>query len=232
MQQPELFSHSDFGIEAVLKSIAKASPNKFEAAFRNSGMSRLAGVDEVGRGPLAGPVVACACVLPQKSEFIGLTDSKLLSSNEIERLHDEITTSEGVDYSIGIVDADEIDRINILQATILAMQQAIDSLHIPPEFVVVDGNRSLPISIPCATAVKGDRHITSVCAASVIAKFARDELMRMYHRRWPEYGFAEHKGYGTAFHLEKLKEFGPCPIHRKSFAPVIEALSPQQLILL
>jgi ribonuclease HII len=230
--QQELFPLDELGIETVVKSVAAAQPSEFEKFFYSTPLQRLAGVDEAGRGPLAGPVVAAACVLPQGALFEGLTDSKLLSSDEIHRLYREITSHPNVDFEVGIVDADEIDRIDILQATLLAMRHAIYSLKVLPDFVVIDGNRSLQIPIPNAAVIKGDRYIRSISAASVIAKYTRDELMKVYDQRWPEYGFAEHKGYGTPLHIQKLKEFGPCPIHRKSFAPVIQELIPSQLSLL
>lgn len=233
MRQLELFARTkERSKKSELQELAKKRPSVLERQLKKRGIRRFAGVDEVGRGPLAGPVVACACVLPEGVSFKGLQDSKLLSEDSIARLYHELTSCPGIDYSVAIVDHEIIDRINILQASLQAMRQAIEGLKIPPEMVVIDGN-TIPaaLSMPCLAVVKGDMHCSSVSAASVIAKFLRDEMMREYDKKWPEYGFASHKGYGTELHFEKLQQYGPCLIHRKTFSPVSELIGPHQLEL-
>lgn len=233
MRQLELFARSEGRSKnGELQELAKKKPSTLERQLKKRGIRRFAGVDEVGRGPLAGPVVACACVLPEGATFKGLADSKLLSEQVIERLYHALTEHPGVEYALSIVDHEVIDRINILQASLMAMRQAVEGLAVPPEIVVVDGNRiPAALSMPCLAVVKGDSYCSSVSAASVIAKFTRDHIMREYDKMWPEYGFASHKGYGTAFHFEKIQHHGPCPIHRKTFAPIATFLSPSQLTL-
>ena len=206
--------------------------SSLETDLRKRGCSLIAGVDEAGRGPLAGPVVACAAIVPFKMHLPGLTDSKLLSDRELNLLYQRLTSSKNVVFATASVDSDEIDRINILQASLKAMHLAVQRLSIRPEAVIVDGCFPLEtLSVPCFAVVKGDRLCRRVSAASVIAKVTRDELMRKYDQEWPQYGFASHKGYGTALHLRRLQEYGPCPIHRRSFAPVAERLAPTQLYL-
>lgn len=230
MRQLELFARcTGRSKNGELQELANKKPSALEKQLKKRGIRRFAGVDEVGRGPLAGPVVACACVLPEGAIFKGLADSKLLSEQLIDRLYHELTSSAGIDYAVSIVDHETIDRINILQASLLAMRQAVEGLSVPPELVVVDGNRTpTELSIPCLAVVKGDSFCSSVSAASVIAKFIRDQIMRDYDKIWPEYGFASHKGYGTPLHFEKLQALGPCPIHRKTFSPVSGLISPSQ----
>ncbi len=184
----------------------------------------IAGVDEAGRGPLAGPVVAAACILPKGFLLEGINDSKLLSSEFREELFLKLQDNPDVHFCIAGVDSKKIDEINILQATMLAMKKSVEGLAKQPDFVLVDGNRKFDHSIPMQTYVKGDSRSISIAAASVFAKCHRDKLMRSYHEKWPEYGFDRHKGYGTAFHREALKKYGPCPIHRFSFAPVSSSL--------
>jgi ribonuclease HII len=233
MRQLELFATTKQRSKTVeLEQLAKKRPSTLERQLRKRGIRRFAGVDEVGRGPLAGPVVACACILPEGAIFKGLKDSKLLSEEVIGRLYHELTECPEIDYSVAIVDHQIIDRINILQASLQAMRQAVEGLKNPPEIVVVDGNR-IPekLPMPCLAVVKGDSYCSSVSAASVIAKYLRDQIMRDYDKQWPEYGFASHKGYGTPLHFEKIQQYGPCPIHRKTFSPISELLAPQQLTL-
>ena len=178
----------------------------------------MAGVDEVGRGPLAGAVYAAAVVLDPFSEIVGLKDSKQLSAKRREEL-DIVIREEAVDYAIAWANVEEIDEINILQASMLAMERAVSSLIVPVEFALIDGNR-LP-KLPCAAEwlIKGDSKSDAIKAASIIAKVARDREMQVLDKQYPEYGLAQHKGYPTAAHLTALREFGPSPIHRKSFAP-------------
>lgn len=233
MRQLELFELTkEQSKDGELRQVAKKKPSALERQLKKHGIRRFAGVDEVGRGPLAGPVVACACVIPDGVCFTGLKDSKLLSQKTLDRLYHELIGCPGIDYSVAIVGHEVIDRINILQASLQAMRQAVEGLKVPPEMVVVDGNRvPAALSMPCLAVVKGDSHCPSVSAASVIAKFLRDQIMQEYDKKWPEYGFASHKGYGTSLHFEKLQQYGPCPIHRKTFSPISELIGPQQLTL-
>jgi ribonuclease HII len=178
-------------------------------------------VDEAGRGPLAGPVVAAAVVLPNGLFIEGVRDSKQLTSLQREQLYQAIQ-SQAVDYGIGIVDHEVIDRINILQATRLAMCRAVLTLKKPPDFLLIDAVDLPDMTIPQLAIVKGDLLCHSIAAASILAKVTRDRLMLEYHQTYPQYNFFSHKGYGTVEHLKKLKEYGPCPIHRKSFKGVQE----------
>ncbi len=183
----------------------------------------IAGVDEVGRGPLAGPVVTAAVILDERYQIDGLADSKRLSEKKRQQLDEEIR-ERALDYSIGEANVSEIDRINILQATLLAMQRAVAGLSISPDRVLVDGNR-LP-SFPCdaEAIVGGDGLIAEISAASIIAKVYRDRMMNELHLEYPEYGFDSNKGYPTRLHREALKKYGVTPFHRRSFAPVKLAL--------
>jgi ribonuclease HII len=183
----------------------------------------IAGVDEVGRGPLAGAVVAAAVILQADHGIIGLADSKKLSEKKRERLYDEIM-QRALAVSIGRAEVNEIDEINILNAALLAMQRAIESLSITPTHVLVDGNRCPEVSMPITAVIKGDEKIESISAASIIAKVTRDREMLDLDQQYPGYAFAAHKGYGTKKHMESLRELGPCPIHRRSFAPVAQLL--------
>ena len=181
-----------------------------------------AGVDEVGRGPLAGPVYAAAVVLDPFIGIDGLRDSKALSAKRREELS-AIIRSESADFSIGRVDVEEIDRINILEASLLAMQRAVSGLRVPLDFVLVDGNRAPSFSCPSGYLVKGDTKFDAIKAASIVAKVARDTEMCEVDSLYPGYGFAQHKGYGTQAHMQALQQHGPCEIHRMSFAPVRRA---------
>ena len=182
----------------------------------------VAGVDEVGRGPLAGPVVAAAVILDDLKPVKGLRDSKALTALRRERLYDEIM-ARALCVSIAEASAQEIDRLNILQATLLAMQRAVDRLRLPPRLVLVDGNRLPVLKTPAHAIVKGDTKVAAISAASIVAKVYRDRLCLDLHDRFPAYGFDGHKGYPTAVHLQALHEHGPCPEHRRSFAPVRRA---------
>ena len=183
----------------------------------------VAGVDEAGRGPLAGPVVAAAVILDPSRPIVGLADSKKLSAARREQLAIEIR-AKALAWALGRAEVAEIDRVNILQATLLAMQRAVTALDIAPGQALVDGNRCPPLACPCRAIVKGDATVPAISAASILAKVARDAELRQLHERYPDYGFARHKGYPTAVHLEALRRLGPCPEHRRSYAPVAAVL--------
>ncbi|HHR5900665.1 TPA: ribonuclease HII [Providencia alcalifaciens] len=183
----------------------------------------IAGVDEVGRGPLVGAVVTAAVILDPNNPIEGLADSKKLSEKKREKLFDEIK-EKALCWCIGRAEPEEIDQLNILHATMLAMQRAVEGLSIKPEFVLVDGNRCPKLDMPSQAVVKGDSLVQEISAASILAKVVRDREMVELDKAFPEYGFAKHKGYPTAYHLEKLAEFGATEFHRKSFAPVRRAL--------
>jgi len=182
-----------------------------------------AGVDEAGRGPLAGPVVVAAVILPAEYELESLDDSKRLSALKRERLVPQIE-AQAIAFRVEFVEIDEIDRVNILQATLNGMQRAIEKLEPAPQRVMIDGNRAPHLCCEVKTVIGGDRLIASISAASVLAKVYRDRLMLAMHHLYPGYGFDRHKGYPTALHLDRLRMLGPCPIHRKSFAPVRKAI--------
>lgn len=205
------------------------SPDRFahERNLRDRGIASVAGIDEAGRGPLAGPVVAAAVVLPVAwldeglpASLAGLNDSKQLTEKKRERLFSAIHECAGIDFAVAVVEADEIDRINILQATHAAMNRALAALQTPPPHAVVDGNPVKTLTVPQTAIVKGDSLSFSIAAASVLAKVTRDRLMIGHDRSFPAYGFAKHKGYGTRQHLAAIERLGPCPIHRMSFAPL------------
>lgn len=181
---------------------------------------RWAGVDEAGRGSLAGPVVAAACILPSDFSTTYLRDSKQLSPDQRERLFAQLTHHAGVVYGIGVVASTVIDEINILQASMQAMEIAIAHLSQVPERLLVDGNRCPKTWIPCQPIVRGDTLEPLIMAASILAKVTRDRIMTTLHDQWPEYGFNRNKGYGTSHHLEALARFGVCQEHRRSYAPV------------
>ncbi len=183
----------------------------------------VAGVDEAGRGPLAGPVIAAAVILDSSRPIVGLADSKKLSATRREQLAIEIR-AKALAWALGRAEVAEIDRVNILQATLLAMQRAVTALDIAPGQALVDGNRCPPLACPCRAIVKGDATVPAISAASILAKVARDAELRQLHERYPDYGFARHKGYPTAVHLEALRRLGPCPEHRRSYAPVAAVL--------
>lgn len=189
---------------------------EFEKQKRAEGYELICGVDEAGRGPLAGPVFAAAVILPSDYEIEGINDSKKLSPKKREKLFDEII-EHAVACSIRSCDQKNIDEINILQATMLAMKTAVESLSVKPEIVFVDGNRLPNWEIPSESIVKGDATSASIAAASILAKVSRDRYMMEMDKKYPEYEFAKHKGYPTELHYEKLREYGPCEIHRKTF---------------
>ena len=180
-----------------------------------------AGVDEAGRGPLAGPVVAAAVILPEAFAIDGLDDSKKLTHRQRVEILDRITSS-ALCLAIGIVEHLDIDRINILRASLLAMEIAVNKLEKKPDFLLIDGNQRTSLLIPQETVVKGDSRCCSIAAASILAKVRRDEIMDEYHELYPEYNFRSHKGYPTREHLEAIRKHGPCPIHRISFRGVLQ----------
>ena len=191
----------------------------YEQELYNKGIRYIAGVDEVGRGPLVGPVVTAAVILPV-GYFNGLiNDSKKLSEKRRNELY-EIIMRDALSVSIGMMDNKVIDDVNIYEATKLAMYQAINNLEIKPEYVLIDAMKLSDLEMPSESIIKGDSKSETIAAASIIAKVTRDRLMLQYDEQYPEYGFAQHKGYGTAEHIAALRKYGPCSIHRKSFEPV------------
>ncbi len=188
----------------------------FEHEKRAMGYKYICGVDEAGRGPLAGPVFAAAVILPWDYEIDGVNDSKKLSEKKREKLFDEII-EHALAYSIQSRDNFVIDEINILAATMQTMKNAVEDLSITPDIVYVDGNRIPQLSVPTEYVIHGDAVSASIAAASILAKVSRDRFMYEMDKKYPEYGFAKHKGYGTKLHYEKLREFGPCEIHRMTF---------------
>lgn len=196
---------------------------EFEGAARLCGYRRIAGVDEAGRGPLAGPVVAAAVVLPVRCRLSRVDDSKQLSEGQRERLYAAIL-KQAVGMGIGSADVGEIDRLNILEATRLAMRRAIDQLTPPADYLLIDAVTLPGIRISVRPIIKGDSLSLSIAAASIIAKVRRDRLMAKYHEMFPEYDFLSHKGYCTTGHLQQLARHGPCPIHRRTFMPVHEVI--------
>ena len=193
----------------------------FEKNLVESGYKYVAGVDEAGRGPLAGPVVAAAVILPEEFSSNQLNDSKKLSSSKREKIYNELMNVDSkVISAFAVIDEVVIDKINILRATHMAMAQASSTLSIEPSFVIIDGMPIKDFPFNNESIIKGDSKSLSIAAASVIAKVERDRIMLNYSKEYPEYKFEKHKGYGTKLHLDALKKFGPCKIHRKSFAPV------------
>ena len=199
---------------------------RHEKKLRGDGCVLIAGIDEVGRGPLAGPVVAAAVILPEKFRHKTLNDSKKLSAEQRERIYMELTAREDVHWSVCVVEVEEIDRINILRASHEAMRRAVTTLTTAPDHALIDGKPVRPFPIPHTALVGGDALSFSIAAASVIAKVTRDRIMVELDQRHPGYEFAKHKGYGTELHLARLKAHGPCPIHRRTFLPVEQAELP------
>ncbi|TMP95808.1 MAG: ribonuclease HII [Verrucomicrobia bacterium] len=197
---------------------------RYEKKLRANGVVRVAGIDEAGRGALAGPVVAAAVVLPEKFRHCRLNDSKQLAPELREEIYVELTSNSQIKWTIGVVDSIEIDRINILRASHNAMRFAVRALIEQPDHVLIDGLPVIPFPFPQTAIIDGDCISMSIAAASVIAKVTRDRMMRDFCARFPQYSFSQHKGYGTELHLLKLHEFGPCSIHRRSFEPVAQPL--------
>lgn len=189
---------------------------EFEDELYSSGVKLLCGIDEAGRGPLAGPVCAAACILPSGVEIPGLNDSKKVSEKKREEIYDQIIAA-AISYGIAFADVSEIEENNILNATYFAMNRAYAKLCPVPELALVDGNRKEGLNFPAKCMVKGDATCADIAAASILAKVTRDRYMREMAKIYPQYGFDKHKGYGTAAHYAALREFGPCPIHRPSF---------------
>ena len=196
-----------------------------EQMLADKGYETICGVDEVGRGPLAGPVVAAAVIMPPSISIEGLTDSKKLSPRQRERIFEEIVEM-GLVCAVGVIDHECIDRMNILKASLMAMRKAVMDLKQSPDIILVDGNYPIPnIEQPQFAVVGGDRQCQSISAASIVAKITRDRIMDRYEALFPSFSFAKHKGYPTAEHLEELREHGPSDIHRKSFKPVAELVN-------
>ena len=189
---------------------------EIEDGFFDEGIKTICGVDEAGRGPPAGPVCAAAVILPPHLQIPGLTDSKKLTDKKRRELF-PIIQEQAIAYGIGFADEQEIDEVNILQATFLAMERALSGLGVKPELALIDGNREKDFGLPVKTVVKGDSLSANIAAASILAKVSRDDVMLQMEERYPGYGFAVHKGYGTKAHYEALRAKGPCPIHRMTF---------------
>lgn len=200
-------------------------PYEYDQLIRKEGFGIIAGVDEAGRGPLAGPVVAASVILPGGVRIEGVRDSKKIQGKEREQLFEEIFFN-AIDIGIGIVDAVEIDRINILEATKLAMHRAITNLTKKPDIVLIDALNIPSVDIRQKSIIKGDAKSASIAAASIIAKVIRDSIMKEYHRIYPQYDFVRHKGYATKTHLDRIEKYGPSPIHRKSFQKVMDLRFP------
>ena len=190
---------------------------KTDKEFYDMGLNYICGIDEAGRGPLAGPVVVASVIMPKDSRIEGVNDSKKVSEKKREKLYDQIL-EEAISYGIGIIYQDEIDEINILQATKKGLTEALKSMKVKPDAILVDALTGIDtLGIPYKSMIKGDATSYSIAAASIVAKVTRDRIMREWDSVYPEYGFAGHKGYGTAKHIAAIKQYGLCPIHRKSF---------------
>ena len=200
-----------------------------ENAARMNGFQFIAGIDEAGRGPMAGPVVAASCIIPAEVYFPGVNDSKQLTPEERDDLFEIISKDVRIHYGIGVISHEEIDRVNIYQAAMLAMLQSLANLDLRPDFLLVDGLHLQHPEILCEKIIGGDALSQSIAAASILAKVTRDRIMKEYHKIWPLYGFDQHKGYCTHQHIEALIKFGPCQIHRRSFEPVYDDLYSLQL---
>ena len=198
----------------------------FEIALQNRGLRRIAGIDEAGRGPLAGPVAAAAVILPANFSCAGLDDSKKISAAKREVLYERLTTDPEIFWTVATADREEIDRLNILKATHLAMWRAAEALDPLPDHCLIDGLPVKNFPLPHDGIVKGDGLSLSIAAASIIAKVTRDRIMRELDREFPQFGFAKHQGYGTKAHLEALRNHGPCCHHRRSFQPVAQLSLP------
>ena len=197
---------------------------EFETKAREREFSNIAGVDEAGRGPLAGPVVAAAVIFSSSIDIAGLDDSKKLSAKKREALFPKIQ-EKAIAYGMSVVDPEVIDEINILQAARLAMKQAVDQLNPVPDLLLIDGNQKIESSLDQWAIIKGDSKSLSIAAASVLAKVTRDRIMEDYHKLYPQYQFDRHKGYGTKLHRTLIQEHGPCPIHRITFKGVSEHIN-------
>ncbi len=193
----------------------------FESAFKDDKIKVICGIDEAGRGPLMGPVVAAACILPEGFVIEGLNDSKKLTEKKREALFDLITEN-AISYCVAMATVEEIEELNILNATMLAMNRALEGLSVPADMALIDGNASRGFKIPTKTVVKGDATVPCIAAASILAKVSRDRMCDEYDKEYPEYGFAKHKGYGTKAHMDAIRKYGPCPVHRPSFLKFLD----------
>ena len=197
-----------------------------EIALQARDYQRIAGIDEAGRGPLAGPVAAAAVILPKNFTCLGLDDSKKISAKKREQLYERLTTDPEILWAVATADHEEIDRLNILRATHLAMRRAAESLSVIPDYCLIDGLPVKNFPLPHDGIIKGDGKSLSIAAASIVAKVTRDRIMREIDREFPQFGFAKHQGYGTKAHLEALRIHGPCCYHRRSFQPVAQLALP------
>ena len=195
-----------------------------ERCLRQKGYQWIAGLDEVGRGPLAGPVVAACVILQESCDNSCFVDSKIINAKNRSRLYRELKQN-GAQISVGIVSETDIDRLNILQASLFAMKKAVLTMPVQPDFLLVDGNQPVPMSTPQQTLVKGESKSASIAAASIVAKVVRDDMMDQYHLQYPEYNFQQNKGYPTLEHRQAIRIYGPCAIHRQSFKCVKEFIS-------
>lgn len=202
---------------------------EYETELYNKGITLIAGVDEVGRGPLCGPVVACACILPKNYYLEGLNDSKKVSEKKREKLY-EILINDAISYGIGIVSPRRIDEINILEASKEAMKEAINNLSVKPEHVLIDAVK-LDLDIPSTSIIKGDAKSASIAAASIIAKVTRDRMMIELDKEYPEYGYAKHKGYGTKAHIDAVKKYGVNALYRFTFAPISDLINIEEKVV-
>ncbi|MDI6753187.1 MAG: ribonuclease HII [Thermodesulfobacteriota bacterium] len=193
----------------------------FEEEVRSQGYRVIAGVDEAGRGPLAGPVVAAAVVLSSAGILQGIDDSKRLSAEQRKKIY-PLILKQGAAVGVGIIGVKDIDRLNILQASLKAMELAVENLQLSPDFLLIDGIHSINLPLAQRAIPKGDQRCQSIAAASIVAKVTRDRLMLGYHKEYPQYNFARHKGYGTKEHLQAILQHGCCPIHRQSFKPIYQ----------
>ncbi|ETV84945.1 hypothetical protein H257_02840, partial [Aphanomyces astaci] len=198
---------------------------EFEQRIYKKGFSCVVGVDEAGRGPLAGPVVAAACWIPLEVEIDGIHDSKQLNEAQRDLLFEKLTTHPGIQYAVHNIPMQvnshtRIDEINVLQATLESMTKSVEALTVQADYALIDGNKMPPLSIQGECVIKGDSKVYAIAAASIIAKVTRDRLMVVYDKQWPEYGFAQHKGYGTRMHMAAIHKHGATPIHRMTFAPL------------
>jgi len=203
----------------------KLDPWSFEKKSIEKGFATVAGIDEAGRGPLAGPVVSAAVILPSSFPVSDVKDSKKLTPKKRADLYEKIY-EHAISIGIGIVDSIEIDRINILKASLMSMAMSVDNLNPQPDYLLIDGKFKIQSVLPQEPIVKGDSLSISIAAASIVAKVTRDRMMEIYHLYYPHFGFSQHKGYPTRAHKEAIREFGPCPIHRRSFKGVIFHISP------
>jgi ribonuclease HII len=217
--RPRLRDHHPDESGNLFSNELVCDPFYFERSARQDGYKRIAGLDEAGRGPLAGPVVAAAVILPYNIHIPGLTDSKQVSERDREKIF-ALIQAQAVCYAIGIADERTIQEINIYQATILAMERAIQAIAPRPDYLLLDAITLPRVPIPQKPLIKGDCRSHSIAAASIIAKVVRDGMMLELHKRYPQYHFHKHKGYGTKEHLSLLRKYGPCEAHRKSFQPV------------